>query len=535
MTEVTPLEAEDVRDRILSGAEVAILDLRDLGVFGNGHMLFAVNLPLSYLEVRIDDFVPRKNTPIVLCSQGKEDAHLVELGAARLISWGYTDVSILMGGLDAWAKAGFEVFSGVNVPSKAFGEFVEHAYDTPRVPPEEVKAMMDRGEKMVVLDSRPMSEYVQMNIPTGIDCPGAELAYRVHDLAPDPDTTVVVNCAGRTRSIIGAQSLINAGIPNKVVALENGTMGWHLAGFQLERGQSRQFTDLSDEAKPKAQAVAERVAKRFGVPSCDHAQLAAWRAEGNRTTYVLDIRNPDEFEAGHLAGSRHAPGGQLVQAWDRYVAVLGARIVLVDDDGVRATMTASWLIQMGWPEVYVLEDAFDGQPLARGPHHPHVHGLDAAAAETVTPEGLERMIADKVCVVIDLAGSLTYRDGHIPGAWFAVRARLRDSIKKIPDARYTVLTSPDGVMAQLAAPELRAMGRRVVVLVDGTDGWKAARKELQTGFSHMADATDDEWYRPYDLDDAQEGAMKQYLSWEINLVNQLERDGTTRFRKFPVS
>jgi len=248
---------------------------------------------------------------------------------------------------------------------------------------------------------------------------------------------------------------------------------------------------------------------------------------------VLDVRNPEEFTAGHLEGSRHAPGGQLVQAWDRYVAVLGARIVLVDDDGVRATMTASWLIQMGWPEVYVLENALDGQPLVRGAHKPKIYGLDAAAAETVTVEGLERMIADKVCVVIDLADSLTYRDGHIPGAWFAVRARLKDSIKKIPDARYTVLTSPDGVLAQLAAPELRAMGRHVAVLVDGTEAWKAARKDMQTGFTNMADETNDVWYRPYDMDDAQEGAMKQYLSWEINLVNQLERDGTTRFKKFP--
>ena len=535
MSQAKRLDAATVRERILSGDEIAILDLREWGVFGDGHMLFAISCPLSHLETRIDDFVPRQDTPLVLCSEGAADAHLVELGAERLIAWGYTDVAILDGGLDGWEKAGFEVFSGVNVPSKAFGEFVEHTYDTPRIPPEEVKAMIDRGENMVILDSRPWSEYHQMNIPTGVDCPGAELAYRVHDLAPDPETTVVVNCAGRTRSIIGAQSLINAGIPNKVVALENGTMGWHLAGLTLEYGQERNFPDLSENGRAKAREVADRVAKRFGVPTCTHAQLDAWQDETGRTTYLLDVRNPDEFKAGHLADSRHAPGGQLVQAWDKYIAVLGARIVLVDDDGVRATMTASWLIQMGWTEVYVLEKALDGQPLVRGPHRPRIHGLDAAAAETVTPEGLERMIADKVCVVIDLADSLTYRDGHIPGAWFAVRARLKDSIKKIPDARFTVLTSPDGVLAQLAAPELKAMGRRVAVLVDGTDAWKAERRELEKGFTSMADETNDVWYRPYDMDDTNEGAMKQYLSWEINLVNQLEKDGTTKFRKFPAA
>ena len=72
--------------------------------------------------------------------------------------------------------------------------------------------------------------------------PGAELVLRVRDIAPSPDTTIVVNCAGRTRSIIGAQSLINAGIPNKVVALRNGTMGWHLAGFTCDKGETDAVT-----------------------------------------------------------------------------------------------------------------------------------------------------------------------------------------------------------------------------------------------------------------------------------------------------
>ncbi len=529
MSETKTIGPEALREAILAGSELAILDLRELGVFGDGHLLFAVNLPLSHLEARIDDFVPRKTTPIVLCSEGETDAHLTDLGAIRLADWGYADVAVLEGGLKGWEAAGFEVFSGVNVPSKAFGEFVEHTYDTPRLPPEDVKAMMDAGENMVVLDSRPWDEYHNMNIPTGVDVPGAELAYRVHDLAPDPNTTVVVNCAGRTRSIIGAQSLINAGIPNRVVALENGTMGWHLAGFDLEYGQHRRFADLTDEGHAKARAIAEKVAARFGVPTCTHDQLAAWRAEAGRTTYVLDVRNPEEFEAGHVAGSRHAPGGQLVQAWDRYIAVLGARIVLTDDDGVRATMTASWLIQMGWPEVYVLDRALEAEALAAGPYRPLVHGLDAIEVATVGPDGLD---GDGV-VVIDLADSLTYRDGHIPGAWFAVRARLADGTKKIPDARLTVLTSPDGVLAKLAAPEVAALGRDVAVLAGGTAAWVHAGQPMEKGFTNMADETNDVWYRPYDMDDAQEGAMKQYLSWEINLVNQLDRDGTTRFRAFP--
>ena len=146
--------------------------------------------------------------------------------------------------MQAWADAGHELFSGVNVPSKAFGELVEHASATPSIDAAELDRLMRAGTDMVVLDSRPFDEYSRVSIPTGVNVPGAELVLRVHDMAPEPDTLVVVNCAGRTRSIIGAQSLINAGLPNKVMALKNGTMGWHLAGLKVARGETKSSSSL---------------------------------------------------------------------------------------------------------------------------------------------------------------------------------------------------------------------------------------------------------------------------------------------------
>src|SRR5205814_8845516 len=140
-----------------------------------------------------------------------------------------------------------------------------HRYETPRIDAKELRALQTAGAKMVVLDSRPYEEYQRMCIPGGIDTPGAELAYRVHDLASEPDTLVVVNCAGRTRSIIGCQSLRNAGIPNRVVALKDGTMGWELAGYECERGSSRTPADPSSQAKTKARERAAQVARRFQV------------------------------------------------------------------------------------------------------------------------------------------------------------------------------------------------------------------------------------------------------------------------------
>src|ERR671928_964149 len=104
----------------------------------------------------------------------------------------------------------------------------------------------------MLMDSRPFDEYQRVSIPTAVNVPGAELVLRVRDMAPKPDTLVVVNCAGRTRSIIGAQSLINAGLPNPVVALRNGTMGWTLAGFTPDHGQE----DRIDPRPPSDRALA---------------------------------------------------------------------------------------------------------------------------------------------------------------------------------------------------------------------------------------------------------------------------------------
>jgi rhodanese-related sulfurtransferase/predicted metal-dependent enzyme (double-stranded beta helix superfamily) len=524
------LPVRELKAMLRDGGELALIDVREEGEFGRSHLLFACNLPLSRLEMRIDALVPRRSTRVVLCDAGDG---LAQRAATRLMKLGYGNLAVLAGGVAGWQEAGYELFSGINVPSKAFGEFIEHRDDTPRLEAEAVKAAIDSGADMVILDSRPMSEYRAMSIPTGTDCPGAELVYRVHDAAPRPETLVVVNCAGRTRSIIGAQSLINAGIPNKVVALKDGTMGWHLAGLALEKGQSRQAPDPSPAGRAKAREAAARVARRFGVKHIDRATLARFMAERDRRSlYLLDVRMPEEYVAGHLPGSRSAPGGQLVQATDTYAGTRNARIVLVDGDGVRATMTASWLIQMGLPDIHVLEDALDGA-LASGAETPTVLGLDGLESASISPADLSAALATGA-VVVDLDSSLNYRAGHIPGAWFAIRSRFAGTAARLPRAALYVVTSPDGVLASLAAPELAAAsGMAVKVLRGGTASWRAAGLPMATGEEHMADGPDDVFHRPYDRDKGIEQAMRDYLSWEVDLVRQIERDGDAGFRSFP--
>ncbi len=518
---VPRVSAQDLRSMLGDGQELALLDVREEGVFAASHMLTAACLPLSRLELGLERRVPRRDTRVVLCD---DDESLAERAAAAMRRFGWRDVSLLAGGVAAWKAAGNELFSGVYVPSKAFGEAVEHGCNTPCMSAAELKAKLDAGEDVVVLDSRPMSEYEVMNIPGALDCPGAELVYRVHEVVKRPQTLVVVNCAGRTRSIIGAQSLINAGLPNRVVALQNGTMGWHLAGFELEHGQRRHAPAPSADALAKARAAAERVAERCGVRAIPLAELERLRGEASRTTYCFDVRSPEEYRAGHLPGFAGAPGGQLVQATDLYAAVRNARIVLADADGVRARMTGSWLTQMGWREVYVVEGVIAGSMSERGAARARVLGLDAARAETLDARALQALLAAGGATLLDLATSLQYRDGHIPGAWFAVRARLAEARAAVGPVKKFAFTSPDGVLARLAAAEAGG-----IALEGGTEAWRAAGLPLEQGTTRMASATDDVYYRPYDRRSQIEQAMKDYLDWEVALVEQLKREDYLRF------
>ncbi len=526
------ISPDELYDRLKDDDELALLDVREEGVFGaDGHLLFAVCLPLSRLELEIRALAPRKSVRVVLCDGGDG---LAPIAAEKLARWGYGDVSVLDGGVPAWEAAGYVVFRGVNVPSKAFGEFVEHQSDTPNVGPEDLKAMIDRGDNLVVLDSRPWGEYRRMNIPTGIDCPGAELAYRVHDIVSDPDRTIVVNCAGRTRSIIGAQSLINAGVTNRVFALRNGTMGWALAGFDLETGSDRNFPALTESGAAAAQACAARVAQRFGVRKIDHATLAAWRGEQDRRSlFVLDVRNPGEYLAGHLPGSVSAPGGQLVQATDKWVGTLRSRIVLVDDSGVRATMTASWLIQMGWPEVVVLENAFDGKTLESGMPDADLPDDCGAGLASITPAELRAKLDAGSVAIIDLATSLEYKTGHIPGAYWAVRSRMDEALAAVPAGATLVFTASDPALARLAAADAAAAGREVLLLAGGNAGWTRAGLPTATGFEKLTTANNDVQYKAYDHDENIEFHMKEYISWEIGLVDLVDQDATARFRHIP--
>ena len=483
---------------IADGRELAILDVREHGQYGESHLFFGIPLPYSRLELDVARLVPRKSTCIVAYDDGV--LGVAPLAARRLREVGYTNVHVLAGGTTAWAEAGLPLYKGVNVPSKTFGELVEHACHTPRVSAQELARMQREGVPHVLLDGRPLSEFAKMSIPGATCCPNGELAYRVRELAPDPATPIVVNCAGRTRSIIGAQILIDLGIPNPVYALENGTQGWYLADFKLDHGAKRRYPDVPRERDlSDLRESARALANREAVPFIDDATAQRWLDEEERTTYLLDVRTAEEFAARTLPGAVHAPGGQLLQSTDQWVAVRRARIVLFDSDGVRAPVIASWLRRMGH-DAFVLERGMESAVEARPEAIPlppigDVEGPDAA-------------------VVVDVRPSMAYRKGHVPGSVWSIRPRFEALASRVR-GRDVAVVSDEAGMARIAAHDLSRLGARSVKRLRGGDLTERTPDD-------PADAQCiDYLFFVHDRHDGNKDAARDYLAWETQLLSQL--------------
>ncbi len=509
---------------LMSGdAPHAVLDLRERAAYASGHIFRATSLPRRLLEFRLRELVTAPRTPLVLCDA---DGRLAALAAPMLRAMGYSDVRLLDGGLGAWRAEGRGIVTGLNVPSKAFGEWALHHLGTPQIPPHELMAWIEGGRDMVIVDSRTPEEYHRGCIPGSWSLPGGELVLRIGEVATRPETTIVVHCGGRTRSYIGAESLRRMGLPNPIVALENGTMGWELAGLTLERGAERWVPTVSEASRERARKAAARIAQEDGVPAITPAAAdALWARRADENVVVLDVRTREEYASGHIAGAVWAPGGQAVQATDEYIAVRGARVVLVCDGAGRSVMTASWLKRMGFPHVAILEGGLPawtahGGALETG--HPDSEPWGLAAARSA----VGRLVAVELKAALDGAqppmvlsvdASDIYARGHVPGAAWLCRSRLELRAAQVLPDRSTplVFTCRDGRHSTLAASALARAGYPSARVLDGgTQAWERAGFPLEDGTARLLDEADDVVLKPYEKG---RSAMEAYLKWEVDL------------------
>jgi rhodanese-related sulfurtransferase len=514
------VDARTLRSWLNDGKEIALLDVREAGQFGEGHPFFAVPAAFSRLEVDVPLLVPRRHTRTVLIDAGDGVA---PRAAERLDSLGYTHVHILRGGAPAWSAAGYVLFKGVNLPSKTFGELVEHAFGTPHLSAHSLKRRQDAGEPMVLLDGRTFAEHHKMTIPSAVSVPNGELALRWHALAPDPKTPIIIHCAGRTRSIIGAQILRSLGVPNPVIALENGTQGWALAGLSLDHGSTRSDASAAP-IRPQDQAAAAQLAADAGVPRLNHAQAQAWLDDPTRNTYVLDVRSAQEFAQGTLAGARHAPGGQLLQATDQTIGVRHSRVILLDHEAVRAPVIAVWLWRLGYETATV--DGGIHAPLALPPANlPQVAG---SAPSPISRTELSGWVTQHRPLLIDIQPSQSYRQQHAAGATWSIRPRIAADVQahSLPGQPVLVL-APDATTAALALKELDAHNTHWAKTTD----WFAADLPVESTPNSPDDASAiDYLFFVHDRHDGNLDAARRYLEWETGLIAQCQADELASFR-----
>jgi len=498
------------------------LDVRERGEFNECQIHNATSLPRGEIEFRIATLVPNRQTSIVLYDDGGGRA---SAAARTLADFGYADIYTLQGGLSAWKSGGLATVSGVNVPSKAFGERVHKDRHVPEIAPEELKALQGSSTDLLILDVRTPEEYGRFCIPGGINVPGGDLILWADALMKKPGATVVVNCAGRTRSIMGTATLRRLGLTN-VRALKNGTMGWVLAGLGLESNPKREAPAVPNESREKARSLALQVAKESGIRWISARELMrVGRTPGREVAYLIDVRSAAEYDSGHIPGSMHIPGGQAVQRMDDFIAVRNGRIIFISNESARAVMTAYWYRQMGFRDVSVLRDGLrawveTGESLARGAWRPVSIGVEAAKskAKFVQPHDLERALPSSSTLVLDVGTSLDFEAAHVPGAKWISRSWIDIKLpEQFPDrGESIVVTCPDGQHSVLAARALTEIGyRNVAVLNGGVRAWTAAGFATGKGLDGCLVEPNDVVLSPSIKGDKE--AMRRYLEWEMKL------------------
>lgn len=534
---------EETLQRLKSPELLALIDVREQQEFCRNHVLRASNAPLSHLEFLIPPLVPSRNVPVILMDGGDaEDTHALR-AAGCLHEMGYKNVQLLDGGLSGWMRAGYVAVDGTSCMTKGYAECLEREMKTPGLTPDEVHRRVAAGEPIVLVDIRVPEEYESMAIPGGILAPGCESAYRFLDLVPSPDALVVTNCGSRTRGILCAQMLRDFGVPNSVATMRGGTLNWKLSGYELEFGRTDRTAPPSAEAMRFAREHADALARRHGVSFIDADTLRAWRAEADEhPLYVFDVRQPEEYAAGHLAGSRCAPGCQLAQLSDDFAAVRNARFVLVDDTEVRAVITAYWLKHMAVPDVHVLRGGLGASGLGRtrleSGVEPAIPAARASKAGIDVGELAAALAEPKPPLVVNVGASPIHRQGHIPGAAWVPRSRLERVRDRFPDAARVVLTSDTEQHARLAASDAAELWPQADVrfLKGGTPAWINRDLALETGMPLSFSAEDDVWYLTYKDPHATREDMEAFFDWNLELADKIIKDGTYAFRyPHPVS
>ena len=539
MAELSTLSADQLKDWLQDGQELALLDVSEALHYGRGHIVAARHQPLSLLELQAPGLLPRRDVRIVLCSADGDVAaawQQVQRAAAILARLGCSQLWALEGGLLAWPAQGGLLVDGYGTLLKAFGEHVRQHYGVPALAPALLQQRLQQGLPTTVVDVRTPAEHRFSTLPGAVSYPGTEWPLRdlaAHADAQDPEHLWAVTCFSRTRGVIGTATLRALYGPDVPVAwVDDGVMAWVVQGRDDVHGPAEQAELLPPLSSSAAQAHATHLIARHGLARIDAATLAQWQVGGQRTVQVFDLRPGARSRPGITA----VAGGQLFMHLENHALVRHARLVLLDEPHqLRAAVIAFWLQQLGEVEVFI----YDG-PADEAQGVQPASGQEDASAAGIHAEALAALLARGQTQVLDVGPSIDYVQGHIANAWYANAAAHKALCHAFEEAtaagKSLVLTSPDGAQACLVARDLaQALGAPVTWLQEGLQGWRAAGLPLETAHAPAQLRTEflDDWGSILRVPQAERlPAWERYLHWERNLAQRLQGDPGVRFRLF---
>ena len=322
-----------------------LIDCRERRDYVHGHWFGSNNIPLSILPIRLPFLCSDQDFPIYFLDWG-DAASVVAL---RLIEkLGYQNVTPQKTTQPTEPVVGY--VQGEYVWSKAFGEIVAHQSDILEVTPQQY--MTDYQHAQLV-DVRPAGEYNRFTLPSSVNLPNSLLLANMEQLGHNADM-VLLHCAGRTRSIIGAHTIKAAGYRGDFGIFRGGTQAWEIDGFTREHGANRTIGENIESAESVANFL-----KQWQIPSTQiqPTEISAF-IETKSDHLMFDVS--DDTANGVLVGENiiKVSGTNLVQQTDRSIARYHLPILLIDNaSGSRAAFAAYWLSRMGFCVKIVIVDA----------------------------------------------------------------------------------------------------------------------------------------------------------------------------------
>jgi len=250
---------------------VKLIDSRPyLAKYVGGYIPTAISLPDSDFDKKTDLLPKDKNTTLVFYCEGPE-CRLSHNSARKAEKLGYKNVKVFPGGYPEWVATG-------NVPA---------------IGVEAVRDLLTKGETFLLVDSRPLVKFLEGSIPSAVSIPDSIFDKKTGLLPADKATQLVFFCGGYEcpLSHSSAKKAKALGYAN-VKVCEAGEPAWV------------KLYGASGAASLKVQAG--------GVEgSINVEQLRKILAEKPESITLIDVREADEFAAGHLKGAVNMPVNEL--------------------------------------------------------------------------------------------------------------------------------------------------------------------------------------------------------------------------------